>query len=343
MKIALLDHPLHKKTRSSDFFVNLLKRYHDVVVYYPGGEWRYVLEEVIHSDCELAICWQHEFMAPPLAQHGIRTIIIPMYDGAGAMPKVYWRFFAALGIDSLNFSACLNHKHLVAGIQSSYVQYYPNPDDFEPVSDFSCLRGFIWQRKPEHFLHWHTAMRLTCGQLDHLHVHDVPDSLPALDIPKLQDFPRLAGAITRSEWFESKQDFIDTLNRSNLFIAPRLNEGIGMALLEAMAQGQCVLAHNDSTHNEYIQNGHNGLLFDASNPQLIDLSAAEKLGQAARQSIVNGHQKWLKEQDNILWKVEHSSKPTPAKENTKSAALACDFPQHYYKGFSSLFKKLASV
>lgn len=343
MKIAFIDHPLHRQTRSSDFFIKLLEIDHEVSVYYPGSQWRFVLEEVINSNCDLAICWQHEFFAPPIAAQGIRTIIIPMYDGSGNMPAAYWRFFARLGIESINFSANLNQQHLVAGIKSSYVKFYPDPEDFEPVEDFSSLRGFLWQRRPEHLLHWQTVMRLTCGQLRSLHVHQVPDSLPPLDLPEFRNWPLLAASITESKWFETQADFFQVLKLANVFIAPRLSEGIGLALLEAMAQGQCVIAHSASTHNEYIQDGKNGLLFTLHDLSPIDLSTAATLGKKARESIKVGFQNWIDDQAIIKWKIEKPGTKEAGAVSSHLEKIALSFPAAYFKGANFLFTQLGKI
>jgi hypothetical protein len=344
MKIAFIDHPLHRKTRSSDFFIEILRqRSHEVEIFYPGSEWRFVVDEVEAARCDLAVCWQHEFYAPALVARGLRTIIIPMYDGAGGMPPQYWRFFARLGIEALNFSENLHQQHLRAGIVSTYVQYFPDPEKFVPVEDFSALRGFLWQRRPDHYLHWHTAIRLTCGQLSHLHIHDVPDTRPPPDVPQTEDWPLIARTITRSTWLETREEFLDLLRRSNVFIAPRLNEGIGLALLEAMAQGQCVIAHNDSTHNEYIEHGKHGLLFSLHNPCPLDLSNAATLARNARERISFGHQKWLADQETLTRRLENiaTAKIKPLTSNVEKVALS--FPFLYFKGMRLTKEKLAKL
>jgi hypothetical protein len=332
MNIAFIDHPLHKKTRSSDFFIDILRKDHDVTIYYPGSEWRVVLDSVLNAGHQLAICWQHEFFAPPLVAHGLPSIIIPMYDGAGGMPKTYWSVFAEMGISSINFSANLNHQHLQTGIESSYIQYYPDPKDFELVEDFESLRGFLWQRQPDSHINWHTIMRLTCGQLESLHIHDVPDGPIESDIPQMQDWPLLEQKIKSTRWFEKKQDFIHVMHDANVFFTPRHTEGIGMALLEAMAQGQCVVAHNASTHNEYIQHGNNGLLVDMQHPMPIDLSSAKKLGRAARITVEAGYEKWKQASDIINWKIGRAlNLLNPLSQQQRRQAKS--FPSNYFKGY----------
>ena len=56
----------------------------------------------------------------------------------------------------------------------------------------------------------------------------------------------------------SKQ-YLEHLSKCNIFIVPRLYEGIGLTFLEAMASGMVVLSSNFPTMNEYIQNNINGI------------------------------------------------------------------------------------
>jgi hypothetical protein len=66
-------------------------------------------------------------------------------------------------------------------------------------------------------------------------------------------------------------------SKANVFFAPRAREGIGMAFLEAMARGQCVVANHAPTHSEYITHNVSGVLFDLQNPALLDFSGAPNL------------------------------------------------------------------
>lgn len=71
-----------------------------------------------------------------------------------------------------------------------------------------------------------------------------------------------------SFWFDSKQEMVNCMNGCDLYVSPRLYEGIGMGFLDAMAYGLVPVAFDTPTHNEYISNGYNGILFDSN---LIDI------------------------------------------------------------------------
>jgi glycosyltransferase involved in cell wall biosynthesis len=90
----------------------------------------------------------------------------------------------------------------------------------------------------------------------------------------------------------SADQYVSLLGRHNIFVAPRRKEGIGMAFLEAMAMGQCVIAAKDATMTEYIVHGENGLLFDPDRAEQIDLDHFGEIGRNSRQSARDGWIKW---------------------------------------------------
>jgi hypothetical protein len=66
-----------------------------------------------------------------------------------------------------------------------------------------------------------------------------------------------------------------------------------MSFLEAMALGMVAIAPDGSTMNEYIKSDVNGFLYDPDNPVPPAWKYAPRLARAARQSIVEGRQRWL--------------------------------------------------
>jgi len=87
-----------------------------------------------------------------------------------------------------------------------------------------------------------------------------------------------------------------------------------MATLEAMARGQCIVANDDATANEYIIDGVNGHLFDAREPKELVLNPAhaEKYGRAARKTVEIGHEKFSRGIDDLLWFIASTPRPNPS-------------------------------
>ena len=72
-----------------------------------------------------------------------------------------------------------------------------------------------------------------------------------------------------------------------------------MGFLEAMARGMLIIANDLPTHNEYICNWVNGILYDRNNPCYVNLDSADKIGDMARESVFRGHHNWLRSIDSM--------------------------------------------
>ncbi|MES2712867.1 MAG: glycosyltransferase, partial [Pseudomonadota bacterium] len=152
---------------------------------------------------------------------------------------------------------------------------------------------FCWPRRDE--FGWPMLKRLLpVGSSGRLHLHDHAD--PGAPPPAMPDAGDIAAHnITLSRWFEDRAALDTLLAGFRTYVAPRLHEGIGMAFLEAMARGQCVVAADRPTMSEYIIHGVNGLLFDPDRPTPLDLSAAVRLGDRARGLVALGHARWQRD------------------------------------------------
>ena len=92
----------------------------------------------------------------------------------------------------------------------------------------------------------------------------------------------------------------DLIKFKGIYVAPREFEGIGMSFLEAMAMGKAVIAVNQPTMNEYIQDGITGYLFDLKNPKPINLSKITQIQKNAYKYMKKGYQNWLKNRYKII-------------------------------------------
>lgn len=297
-KVLFVDHAFHKKTRSADFFTSVLEKRFIVETYWLNPEDRSdsgVLAAAANAD--VIVLWQMDFLGPVFLSMGKPVIVIPMYDGSGAMPDVHWLFSSEARF--FNFCFVLNERIRMAGCESMLLRYFPEPVKESTLPRFDELNAFFWQRRPDSGLTVETINALLGTELDSLHVHDVPDivGMPAPSMPEEVKY-----SYTRSTWFESKEDYEECLKKANVFVAPRSAEGIGMALLEAMAQGKLVLAHDEPTHNEYISNWSNGVLFNKDScwsPISIRTPAAS-MARLAWRTVVEGRKQWLDSESAIL-------------------------------------------
>lgn len=254
-RIAFIDHAYHRVTRSADFFVEVLRERFDVTVYYAGTQAADLADDIVMAGFDIVVLWQSEYLAPVFLAAGQRTVCVPMYDGTGLAPAHFWQHMAQTRV--ISFCHAMHLRLSGMGLNSIPVKYMKNPLTFEPVTDYSTPRAVFWQRLPERGLHA-PRVREMLGGGTALHVHNAPD------LASPEDYPALPAADTVSYFDLERNVLADAMAEANIFVAPRYAEGIGMAMLEAMARGMVVIAHDAPTHNEYIRHGANGLLTDLS-------------------------------------------------------------------------------
>ena len=306
-RIAYVDHSFHAQTASNTFLVNLLKKAGHAVDYFWDESWRggaatelkAVLEYDVIIMFQVRCSCDVEFYR---LKHP-NVIHIPMLDSFGlfngpvANYLDYWNAFH--GCKVLSFSSAIHNIVTALGIYSFPVRYYPEPSPNKATFS-DGLHGFFWMRH-EDMVSWPTIQKLLgkSHPFSSFHLHVAPDpgspqpTLPTAEEEKIYN-------ITTSTWFENKNDFLKVLDRANVFFVPRFGEGIGQSFLEAMARGQCVVASNNGTMNEYILHGLNGLLYPGTSPECLDFSLAPKYGEGAWQSVNAGHSAWLHQEEQVL-------------------------------------------
>lgn len=330
--VAFIDHPFHRRTKSSKFFIDLLSEEFDVHTYYPEPDPRALMKEIVDSGYDLAICWQTEYFAPYLLMRGLRVVCIPMYDGVANAPAAYW--LAMRQARFLNFSQRLHSRHRELGIETYYIKYFSEAKKDLPQATFEKLRGFFWQRRPEEGLNYKFARNLVGSVVDSLHVHNAPDT------ERPEDW-MLDVASTVTYFTEDAASYKEALAQANVYVCPRYTEGIGMTIIEAMARGMCVVAHDEPTANEYLVDGVNGLLVDYGlmkritppnkkkdltqpNSYVLTLEKAQALGKKAREMYLLGSQQWAETAPQIPFLIKSTPRADLASFTRDMAPLYLD-------------------
>ncbi|WP_320196488.1 glycosyltransferase [Agrobacterium rosae] len=334
MKILFVDHSYHKITTSSQFLIDLLRRFFAVDVFYADPAYPHDIATLAtKTDHDAVVLWQMDYLAPFFLARGFPTIVVPMYDGSGTMPDLHWLW--ARKAHFINFSRRLHERVKGLGGASLLVKYYPKADKRTlPTDWYDDVRVFLWQRRPEHGINLQSIERMFGSALSAVHLHDAPDD-KNVDVSAYLDSIDKPYKLTTSKWFASRKDYNEVLAKFNFFIAPRRSEGIGMAFLEAMARGMIVCGHDDATHDEYISNGLNGILFNADLAQKVDVQDSRyryRLSAMALKSVEDGHSTWL---DTTL-KIVDYIKCLPALKSTVpevgSEAFLNGLISAYYSG-----------
>lgn len=302
MPVAFLANSFHlSKTKSADFFIDLLREAFGTVTVIPHKEaWA----ELPKRTWDLIVVWQHRYSPKELEAFRAKNIVlVPMYDDT-PLDREYWERYRQFKV--FCFSSTLQTSLASYGLSAWGRRYVPDPTSL-PACDWGHgLRGFFWPRTRK--IDWALVKRLIGdARFERFHLHWTADVHGDLGAP-LDETERNSGRIEVSSWFQDAYEYRVALSRSNVFFAPRAAEGIGMSFLEAMAMGLCVVAPNAPTMNEYIQHGVNGLLYDPEHPEPLDFTRAKELGNAARLSVQKGRATWIASKKDI---VSFLSEPAP--------------------------------
>jgi glycosyltransferase involved in cell wall biosynthesis len=323
MKFAFVDHSYHAKTLSTKWLLDLIEPHGDVDVVFDdswqGGE---APDFTKILDYDRVYVFQMDQAALYFAERiPEKLVFVPMYDNARSLRAKTWARFGAARI--LCLSSTL-HEHLRRlGLNSYYAQYFPDPSLYPQVDDFSTLRGYLWQRTPR--IGWDQVARLTpTRHWDSFTLHlglDPPHEKVAL--PTNAEIHRQNIRITH---FSPDPEIAKRAQaEANVYFAPREYEGIGMAFLEAMARGQCVVAPQNPTLSEYIANRVNGLLYDPLKLKPVPLDDAAEMGRAARRHIENGFADWSADKVTRLPEILLSDASALAAPRTFAQACASNF------------------
>lgn len=296
-KIGFIDHSYHYKTASPLFFLDLLRQMGPVKVMWDS-QWNGgkppALTMINREKFDILVLWQIMIYHDPekLKKLNCKNIlIVPMYDDIHADPdQLFLRF---RDFRFISFCENLHQRFGRLGILSKYVKFYIDPGSLPYHPDpYKGLKGFFWQRTND--IAWGHIRKLIEGSdFKSFHLHLALDPIWYREtLPTEEEMEKYHITITR--WFDKKEDYLSVLSQANVFFVPRLYEGIGMPVIEAMAMGMLVVAPDHPTMNEYIAHGRNGLLYDMQDLKPLDFSSIESMAAQARLDGLSGFADWKK-------------------------------------------------
>jgi len=360
-KLAFIDHSFHRESGATGFLVALLSQRFQVDVSWDEG-WRQGprvnLEKIAGQGYNPVVFFQVAHY-PGKELHflqGCDVIVFPMFDYRPALFAEFLQGCGQLGrVKFVNFCRTQHEKLSRLGFVSRYFQYFPPALPEAGIkSDARGLSGFFWQRTGR--LSW-KQIRVLIGQTDfrRIHLHLAPDP-PGCEpvLPDAKEMTRFGISISRG-WSLQKEDYLALVRKADVFFAPRVFEGIGMSFLEAMSMGKCVVAADRPTMNEYIANGRNGLLFNPNRPGPLDFSRVQEIAAWGRKSMLEGHDRWLAAEEELL---DFIAEPLKAGQTAprgkrikrelffaaqKGARLAKDSVKHRFPGLTRKLSGMTGV
>ena len=100
--------------------------------------------------------------------------------------------------------------------------------------------------------------------------------------------------------FGNRTYFKKLIMKSDVFVCPRLKEGIGMANIEALALGKYLIANDDATMSEYIINDKIGIFYNYSQKKKLNISKVYNYNLERYNYCLKGFNLFKKKIDKII-------------------------------------------
>jgi hypothetical protein len=284
--IDFLTHPHHRHTQTFEWLKEAIGS--PVRTLYGDPETlRAYLPSLQTNPPKLLILFQLEHLAA-WASCFCPVLVFPMHDLTRMTPDAY---LASLrNVEWISFSRALHQRLAGLGLSSRYLQYAPDPEAFPEVSWEHGPRAYFWERLSEDLSVQAAGEILRSLDVENLEVRQTKD-------PLLSSGEQVQSKYQVEGW-QPREEYLRSLVGFNVYVASRRHEGIGMAFLEAMAMGMCVVAENQPTANEYILSGQNGILYGGDQekiypPRRVESAEMARMGREARETIRRIHEMWL--------------------------------------------------
>jgi len=292
-KVAFIANIYHNKSESSNYIIEILKERFKVdrisVETWVGLD-SLTIQYINKNKYDIIVFWQNYPEPKMLEKLEQKNIVwIPMFDTE--MNKKFTRYTRLIKnkIKIVSFSKKLYRSLSWYGFDIEYAQLYIKPLKRKNFNN-KKIKVFYWPRME--VINWEIVKKLLGNNFKgEVIIQNVPDPNNTFKIPNKSDIKKYNIEII-DKWLPFDQ-IMHIRSSMDLFIAPRLYEGIGLTFLEAMAGGTAVVSPNNSTMNEYITDKVNGYLY---NPEKeispIDFSNIEDIKDNAYKSMEDGYKRW---------------------------------------------------
>ncbi|HXB02119.1 MAG TPA: glycosyltransferase [Opitutaceae bacterium] len=209
-----------------------------------------------------------QIQPPPeiLAEPRAKIVWLPMWDNARHFTPGWWATLPRKNLRIVALSEPVRRDAQRAGLSCLRARFHKDPADFPPTRWGGARTLFYWNRTG---LAGREFLERLCQELhiERLIFRQATD--PGFESQEYE-LPARLGAVevVNLGKFAEKSAYDTLLREANFYLAPRLYEGVGLTVLEAMCSSCAVLAHDAPTMNEYITHRRNGWLFPSIRPPL---------------------------------------------------------------------------
>lgn len=295
MNILFVDHECHLRTHSADFFLEIIAPGNNVKTAYFKNAYECRLSPDDMAWAELVIFWEFLPSRFSLGCPGKPCLFVPMYDNEWGS-RFQWRRIALSGMAVLSFCDKVSEHAAKCGVKNLLTVHYAiDPSKYSGHSG-RVSSAVLWERGD-----------VSLDALKRLFPKGTLQRIVLIRRGAGKSAYRPVSESERKEWnielfeggFVSREESERLTKDCGIYIAPRYAEGIGMAFLEAMAAGKCVVAHDNATMNEYIEDGKSGILVDMRNPSPVDMEKVAASRANIQKVAKDLHSRWLAERDAI--------------------------------------------
>ena len=311
MHILFVDIDFHLKTRSADFFLELIRASFDVETHYYHESYHADIPQEKIDRADLVIVWQTSLGRKDFVVNGKPCVFIPMYDDDWGS-RAQWKRIGASGTHVISFCDAISKRATLGGVPANRLldlRFAYDPDAFVGFEGDPEVAA-IWDRG---FFGLNEFKRIfPPGFFRKLIVIRRPQ--PGLSFAPISEADRTAYNISLIESeFIPKEEYLQLVREPGVFLAPRPKEGIGMSFLEMLAMGKCVIAHNDATMNEYITDGKNGIVRDfyAKSQNPISREEIEAVRASVKTFALSQFKRWKSDLVQIVSFMTEAAKRPP--------------------------------
>jgi glycosyltransferase involved in cell wall biosynthesis len=295
LNLLWVDHSFHKKTMSTNFLKEILEKRFSVSIfwddYWKGGK-PLLVQEINKYD--YVFFFQTLLPFSKLKQIKAKIIWVPMFDG-DPLSDMYWYCLSSLPIKIISFSEYLHEKCLKYNIESLSLKYYLSPAFSNDIPK-TGRHYFFWYRGSLRFSD--IKALIDPQKVDSFIYRSAPDPYFKEEVISNEDIQKYKLQIIRDMKLDTQEKYLELLKKSNIYLAPRKIEGIGLSFLEAMAIGMVVVAYDNGTMNEYIKHDYNGYLFDSKDYQ-INFDNIMTVLNNSKTMVQKGWEKWERDKTII--------------------------------------------
>lgn len=298
-RLAFVDYWHHEFTRSGDFLREIFKDDFHIENFWWKPKEKFPIDSLKKFDYIFFFHVMFPYQVMKVFKEK-KILWAPMYDGLifknQFERKIFWRQISLLNIKILEFSKQVSESINNENIDILKLRYYIKPDtDTSNKSTDSKLNIFFWDRGQIKIKDW----------IDLFNPKDINEIIyfPLVDPSRkitenLNLYQNINFKIVKKD-FLPKAEYLDLMKNCNVFIAPRIKEGIGMSIVEALSKNKFIVGYNDSTMNEYIANEKIGYLFETNSKKInINNIFNEKNYRAIHAK--EKYEEWLIQKEEII-------------------------------------------